>query len=66
MDDEAKARVKEELDELRERMYKLYKFAHSDKIHKLSWNAAGLLQAQMCIMDAYADILEARLDCWNE
>ena len=66
MDDEAKARVEEELDELRERMNKLYKFAYSDKIHKLSWNAAGLLQAQIYIMDAYADILIARLNCWNK
>lgn len=66
MDDEARVRVVKELDELRERMNKLYKFVYSDKIHKLSWNAAGLLQAQLYIMDAYADILEARLDCWNK
>lgn len=67
MEDEAKARVEAELNELTEKMVKLTGFLFSKKIMEaeLPDRMICLLRSQLDAMQRYAEILMRRLAIWG-
>ena len=63
---EAKIRVEEELGDLQGKRVKLDLFLGSEKAKTLSEPAYSLLHAQYHAMTAYAGLLAARLEIWND
>ena len=61
----ARERVQNELNELQDRIDKLVTFLDSDKSAQLNTDELALLNAQLDIMRAYAQILVSRLTVWR-
>lgn len=55
-------RVVEERNELRDKITKLALFVYSAKIETIDEKQAGLLKAQLRVMEEYNDILTKRLE----
>ena len=55
-------RVVEERNELRDKITKLALFVYSEKIEMVDEKQAGLLKAQLRVMEEYNDILTERLE----
>ena len=55
-------RVVEERNELRDKITKLALFVYSAKIEMIDEKQAGLLKAQLRVMEEYNDILTERLE----
>lgn len=63
---DAKLRVEKELEELGEKVCKLFTFICSNKFTELSRDAQYLLNDQLRVMMEYANILRRRLAIWNK
>lgn len=63
--DDAKQRVKEELEQLSERTSKLVKFTLSERFGELDDRMQYLMRDQVKVMLEYGDILRRRLMCWD-
>lgn len=66
MQDNAKMRVKRELNALWDKIVKLNNFMTSENFEKLDEAQRALLYAQSGIMLAYQKILDARLFLWKK
>ena len=65
--DDYKTRVKEEKEELEEKIYKLEVFVHTCPVYKeLCPEEAGLLSDQLEAMQDYAINLNCRIDFWAD
>lgn len=62
---EAKSRVLNELRELYEKYNKLLEFVFSEKFDSLGEEPQVLLHKQLDIMKNYINVLERRLDIWQ-
>lgn len=62
----AKARVEIELEDLNNKIEKLYKFSKTTNFEKLPTVQQALLTSQHSIMLSYAEILSLRLQHWEE
>ena len=63
---DAKQRVKEELDELVIKTNKLIAFTLSEKFYELTCQMRDLLKNQVLHMLEYAEILSRRLNIWDK
>lgn len=61
LSESVRERVVEEQNELRDRITKLALFVYSAKIDAVDEKQAGLLKAQLHVMEEYNDILTERL-----
>ena len=64
--DNPKQRVLEELNELKERLIKLYKFLGSKDSYEIDPEQRNLLLLQATYMANYKEILEKRLSIWRD
>lgn len=65
---DAKARVINELNEVKDRLHKLNKFLLKESINQATLNKDEIetLYIQKSIMESYMSILQYRLDRWRE
>ena len=65
---DAKARVINELNEVKDRLHKLNKFLLKESINQATLNKDEIetLYIQKSIMESYMSILQYRLDSWRE
>lgn len=65
---DAKARVINELNEVKDRLHKLNKFLLKESINQATLNKdeIEMLYIQKSIMESYISILQYRLDRWRE
>lgn len=65
---DAKARVINELNEVKDRLHKLNKFLLKESINQVTLNKdeIEMLYIQKSIMESYISILQYRLDRWRE
>lgn len=65
---DAKARVTDELNEVKDRLHNLNKFLLKESINQATLNKdeIEMLYIQKSIMESYISILQYRLDRWRE
>ena len=66
MEQTAKQRVEKELQDLKEKRRKLDAFLRTDAYKALNDNMQSLLVEQQLVMSDYEDILERRLQIWED
>ena len=66
MEQTAKQRVEKELQDIKEKRRKLDAFLRTDAYKALKDNMQSLLVEQQLVMSDYEDILERRLQIWED
>ena len=66
MEQTAKQRVEKELQDLKEKRRKLDAFLRTDAYRALNDNMQSLLVEQQLVMSDYEEILERRLQIWED